>query len=125
MHELIMGKSVHCDLNGEKTYDRFVGGCFLDNKDIGISIIEAGLATQAANHRTSNITAFSSAIGDKPNIKSIRHHTTRPFFFTFRFASFVTMSIVLSRNIRTLALIRSCTQTDLSINDAKTYPVFL
>ena len=44
MHELVMGKSVLCKLNGEKTYDRFVGVCFLDNKDIGISIIEAGLA---------------------------------------------------------------------------------
>ncbi len=37
MHELVMGKSVLCELNGEKTYDRFVGVCFLDNKDIGIS----------------------------------------------------------------------------------------
>ncbi len=44
MHELVIGKSVLCELNGEKTYDRFVGVCFLDNKDIGISIIEAGLA---------------------------------------------------------------------------------
>ncbi len=44
MHELVIGQSVHCELNGEKTYDRFVGVCFLNNKDIGISIIEAGLA---------------------------------------------------------------------------------
>jgi micrococcal nuclease len=44
MQELVLNKSVYCELNGEKTYDRFVGICYLDDKDIGISIIEAGLA---------------------------------------------------------------------------------
>jgi micrococcal nuclease len=44
MQELVLNKSVYCELNGEKTYDRFVGICYLNNKDIGISVIEAGLA---------------------------------------------------------------------------------
>lgn len=44
MHSLVMGKTVRCELNGEKTYDRFVGICYLDGEDIGITIIEAGLA---------------------------------------------------------------------------------
>ena len=44
MRELVLNKSVYCELNGEKTYDRFVGICYLNDKDIGISVIEAGLA---------------------------------------------------------------------------------
>ena len=44
MVDLVMGKRVRCELNGEKTYDRFVGICYLDDKDIGAAVIEAGLA---------------------------------------------------------------------------------
>ena len=44
MRELVLGQPVRCELNGQKTYDRFVGTCYLGGKDIGISIIEAGLA---------------------------------------------------------------------------------
>ncbi len=44
MTDLVLNKSVYCELNGEKTYDRFVGICYLNDKDIGISVIEAGLA---------------------------------------------------------------------------------
>ena len=44
MHDLVLGQQVHCELNGEKTYDRFVGTCYLSGKNIGILVIEAGLA---------------------------------------------------------------------------------
>jgi len=44
MRDLVDGKSVLCELNGKKTYGRFVGVCYLGGKDIGVSIIEAGLA---------------------------------------------------------------------------------
>lgn len=44
MVELVYGKRVSCELNGEKTYDRFVGICHLGGKDIGSLIIDAGLA---------------------------------------------------------------------------------
>ena len=44
MHDLVMGKPVRCEMTGAKTYDRFVGTCYLGGKDIGISVIEAGLA---------------------------------------------------------------------------------
>lgn len=44
MQGLVLNKHVNCELNGEKSYDRFVGICYLNNQDIGISIIEAGLA---------------------------------------------------------------------------------
>ena len=44
MVELVYGKRVRCELNGEKTYDRFVGICYLANRDIGAELIKAGLA---------------------------------------------------------------------------------
>lgn len=44
MTELVMGKQVRCELNGEKTYDRWGGVCYLNGTDIGASVIGAGLA---------------------------------------------------------------------------------
>lgn len=44
MIRLVAGKAVRCDLNGERTYDRVVGVCYLNDQDIGASIIAAGLA---------------------------------------------------------------------------------
>lgn len=44
MTDLVMGKRVRCELNGEKTHDRFVGVCYLDGKDIGATVIANGLA---------------------------------------------------------------------------------
>jgi micrococcal nuclease len=44
MVELVMGKRVRCELNGEKTHDRFVGVCYLSDWDIGAAVIQAGLA---------------------------------------------------------------------------------
>lgn len=41
---LVDGKRVRCELNGVKTYDRFVGVCYLDERDIGAALIKAGLA---------------------------------------------------------------------------------
>jgi len=44
MRALVLGKALRCKLNGEKTYDRLVGTCFLDGSDISALIIRAGLA---------------------------------------------------------------------------------
>jgi micrococcal nuclease len=44
MRDLVDGKHVRCQLNGKKTYDRFVGVCYLGGQDIGAAVIEAGLA---------------------------------------------------------------------------------
>ena len=44
MRDLVDGKHVRCQLNGKKTYDRFVGVCYLGERDIGAAVIEAGLA---------------------------------------------------------------------------------
>ncbi len=44
MLQLVSGRTVRCTLNGERSYDRVVGICYLDGVDIGASIIGAGLA---------------------------------------------------------------------------------
>jgi micrococcal nuclease len=44
MRDLVDGKHVRCQLNGKKTYDRFVGVCYLGERDIGAAVIKAGLA---------------------------------------------------------------------------------
>ena len=44
MVELVFGKSVRCELNGKKSYDRFVGTCYLSDRDIGAAVVAAGLA---------------------------------------------------------------------------------
>lgn len=42
--DLVMGKRVRCELDGTKTYDRWVGVCYLNSGDIGAAVIGAGLA---------------------------------------------------------------------------------
>ena len=44
MKRLVNGKTVRCDLNGETTYDRLVGTCYVNGRDIGEAVIAAGLA---------------------------------------------------------------------------------
>ena len=44
MRDQVDGKHVRCELNGQKTYDRFVGTCYLGDNDIGAAVIRAGLA---------------------------------------------------------------------------------
>ena len=44
MRELVLGQLVRCELNGEKSYDRFADACYLNSNDIGALVIEARLA---------------------------------------------------------------------------------
>lgn len=48
MQRLLRGKNVTCDLNGERTYDRWVGVCFIEHDgslvDIGAVLIANGHA---------------------------------------------------------------------------------
>ncbi|MBK1634355.1 thermonuclease family protein [Rhodovulum adriaticum] len=44
MGRLVGGKHVACRLNGERTYDRWVGVCYLDGQDIGAIAIANGQA---------------------------------------------------------------------------------
>lgn len=60
MQSLVLGKSVRCELNGEKTYKRFVGICYLEAKDIGISVIEAGLAIDCPRYSGGRYAEFEN-----------------------------------------------------------------
>lgn len=45
MKQLVSGKNLTCKLNGERTYDRWVGVCSTeDGRDIGAAMIASGLA---------------------------------------------------------------------------------
>ena len=44
MTRLVSGKTVRCELNGERSFDRVIGTCYLDGADIGGAVIAAGLA---------------------------------------------------------------------------------
>ena len=44
MTRLVRGETVTCQLNGERTYDRWVGVCYLDGQDIGAIAVANGHA---------------------------------------------------------------------------------
>ena len=44
MTRLVRGEMVTCQLNGERTYDRWVGVCYLDGQDIGAIAVANGHA---------------------------------------------------------------------------------
>lgn len=44
MRDLVLGKEISCVLNGERSYDRYIGTCFFEGSDIGAAIIQAGWA---------------------------------------------------------------------------------
>lgn len=50
MVNFLAGKTVHCELTGERTYDRMVGVCFADGQDIGAAAIAAGHALDCARY---------------------------------------------------------------------------
>lgn len=44
MTRLVRGETVICQLNGERTYDRWVGICYLDGQDLGAIAVANGHA---------------------------------------------------------------------------------
>ncbi|WP_174148426.1 thermonuclease family protein [Leisingera sp. ANG59] len=44
MVNYLNGRSIECELNGERTHDRWVGICYADGEDIGAALIAAGHA---------------------------------------------------------------------------------
>ena len=49
MRAIIGDQVLHCELNGERSYERLVGVCYLpDGTDIGAEIIKRGLALDCA-----------------------------------------------------------------------------
>ncbi|MEN9059982.1 thermonuclease family protein [Ponticoccus litoralis] len=50
MVNYLRGRSITCDLNGDRTYDRWVGVCYADGQDIGAAVIAAGHALDCRRH---------------------------------------------------------------------------
>ncbi|WP_170545316.1 thermonuclease family protein [Ruegeria arenilitoris] len=50
MVNYLRGKSISCELNGERTYDRWVGVCFADGEDVGAAVIAAGHALDCSRY---------------------------------------------------------------------------
>jgi micrococcal nuclease len=50
MSALVRGRTVTCRLTGRRTYDRWVGTCFLDGQDIGAIAIANGHALDCPRH---------------------------------------------------------------------------
>jgi endonuclease YncB( thermonuclease family) len=50
MHDLIDGKTMVCDLTGERTHGRRVGICYRGGQDIGGAVIGAGLARDCPHY---------------------------------------------------------------------------
>ncbi len=49
MRAIIRDATIHCELNGERSYERLVGVCYLpDGTDIGAELIRRGLALDCA-----------------------------------------------------------------------------
>lgn len=44
MVNYLSDRNVECSLNGERSYDRYIGVCFADGHDIGAEVIAAGHA---------------------------------------------------------------------------------
>ncbi|WP_367647446.1 thermonuclease family protein [Ruegeria arenilitoris] len=50
MVNYLRGKAVECQLTGERTYDRYVGVCYVDGQDVGAAVIAAGHALDCARY---------------------------------------------------------------------------
>lgn len=66
MTKLVNGKRISCELNGQMSYDRVVGICFLDGQDIGRMLIEAGLGRDCPRYSKGRY--FNA---EKPEAKSL------------------------------------------------------
>ena len=65
MLDLVDGKRVRCELTGVKTYDRLVGTCYLGDQDIGIAVIEAGIALDCPRYSGGRYAEFETAAARK------------------------------------------------------------
>ena len=44
MIELVEGRTLRCELNGERTHDRCVGVCYLEGVEISAEMVRQGVA---------------------------------------------------------------------------------
>lgn len=61
MRGLVAGQQVRCKLTGAKTYDRFVGTCFLkDGRNLSAEIISMGLARDCPRYSSGRYQEFET-----------------------------------------------------------------
>ena len=60
MQKLVLRKPVKCSLTGVKTYDRWVGTCYLGDNDIGALAISAGLARDCPRYSRGKYASFET-----------------------------------------------------------------
>jgi endonuclease YncB( thermonuclease family) len=73
MRQIVGDKVVRCELNGERSYERIVGVCFLpDGTDIGAEIIRRGLALDCSHFRGSRYRTLEPA-GVREIIRQARY----------------------------------------------------
>ena len=60
MTRLASGKTVRCELNGERSFDRVIGTCYLDGTDIGEAAIAAGLARDCPRYSSRRYEDFNT-----------------------------------------------------------------
>lgn len=61
MVNYLRGKEISCDLNGERTHDRWVGVCYADGEDIGAAVIRAGHALDCRRYSGGRYRKFETA----------------------------------------------------------------
>jgi endonuclease YncB( thermonuclease family) len=65
MEKLVFGNTVTCDLSSQRSYDRRIGTCYLDGKDIAATVIGAGLARDCARHSGGRYAEFHTAASEQ------------------------------------------------------------
>jgi len=55
---MVSGREVTCELNGERSYDRLIGRCFLDGEDIAASLVASGYARDCPRHSGGRYSEF-------------------------------------------------------------------
>ena len=61
MKRLVLAKQIRCEMNGDKSYDRFIALCFLNGKDIGETLIRAGLALDCPRFSEGRYSSFEQS----------------------------------------------------------------
>ncbi len=61
MQRLVLSKPVRCRLNGAKTYDRYVGTCYLrSGEDIGVLAVAEGFARDCPRYSNGKYAEFET-----------------------------------------------------------------
>jgi endonuclease YncB( thermonuclease family) len=60
LQRVLRGKAVRCDLNGERTHDRWIGICYVDGQDIGAIVIANGHALDCRRYSGGRYSSYET-----------------------------------------------------------------